>query len=213
MPISAYILYRLGVREGEDMRNRVEATGNVLIFVSIIFLALITMLGYSGFVRGDSNIAVIGVLLAVLDGVFFTLVLVYSQRLNHAGVGPSAVLGLRLPVYVMVTGGLYLAGAGYQPETSLTTEQVMTFVGLGFLLLVPPLYFFQKAVSMISALTISAITALGPLVIFGLQVIEGRVGYSTVTLTGLSIYMLGAILSAYGAVTATSGAQENAVSD
>ena len=48
MPISAYILYRLGVREGEDMRNRVEATGNVLIFVSIIFLALITISHYCG---------------------------------------------------------------------------------------------------------------------------------------------------------------------
>ena len=45
MPISAYLLFRFGIREGEDMRNKSEAIGNSLIFASILFLALITMTG------------------------------------------------------------------------------------------------------------------------------------------------------------------------
>lgn len=203
MPISAYLLYRFGIREGENMRNRSEAIGNALIFVSILFLALITMSGWSGFVRGDRSIAVLGILLAVVDGVFFTLILIYSQRLNRNGVGPSAVLGIRLPLYVMVTGGLYFSGMGYQPDTDLTSSQVAFYVAVGFLLLVPPLYFFQKAVSLLSTLTVSALTALGPFVIFMLQLAEGRVDYSVMTLIGLAIYILGAILSAFGAVKAT----------
>lgn len=161
------------------------------------------MAGWSGFVLGDSSIAVLGILLAVIDGVFFTLILVYSQRLNRNGVGPSAVLGIRLPLYVVVTGGLYFLGMGYQPEAELTSGEIVFYVAVGFLLLIPPLYFFQKAVSMLSALTISALTALGPFVIFLLQLVEGRVEYSTMTLAGLAIYILGAILSAYGAVKAT----------
>lgn len=161
------------------------------------------MAGWSGFVLGDSSIAVLGILLAVIDGVFFTLILVYSQRLNRNGVGPSAVLGIRLPLYVVVTGGLYFLGMGYQPEAELTSGEIVFYVAVGFLLLIPPLYFFQKAVSMLSALTISALTALGPFVIFLLQLVEGRVEYSTMTLAGLAIYIPGAILSAYGAVKAT----------
>ena len=114
MPIIAYVLYRFGLREGEDMRNKLETSGNILIFCSILFLAVITLTGLSGFVRGDQSIAIIGVLLAVIDGIFFTLILVYSQRLSRGGVGPAAVLGLRLPLYVLVTG--FIAYGGYQAE-------------------------------------------------------------------------------------------------
>jgi hypothetical protein len=44
---------------------------------------------------------------------------------------------------------------------------------------------------------------LGPFVIFGLQVIEGRVDYSAATLIGLAVYFAGAVLAASGAVKAT----------
>ena len=53
---------------------------------------------------------------------------------------------------------------------------------------------------MISTLTVSALTALGPFVIFALQMIEGRVDYSTATLIGLAVYCAGSLLSATGAV-------------
>ena len=201
MPITAYVLYRLGVREGEPMRNGPEAVGNLLIFLSIIFLAMITVLGYSGFVRGDSSKAILGILLAITDGIFFTLILVYSQRLNKAGVQPAVVLGIRLPLYVLVTGFVaYGAGRELAP---LDQSEIVFFVLLGFLLTVPPLYFLQKAVSMLTTLTISAITALGPFIIFMLQMVEGRIDYSQVTLMGLTIYIIGAILASWGAVKAT----------
>ncbi len=205
MPITAYVLYRLGLREGENMRNKSEAIGNTLIFCSIIFLGIITVAGLSGFVRGDRSIALLGVFLAIIDGVFFTLILVYSQRLNIAGVGPSAVLGLRLPLYVLVTG--FIAYGGSEPNQSLPISELGLYVVIGFLLTIPPLYFLQKAVPMLSTLTISALTALGPFVILGLQLVEGRIDYSPVTMIGLAIYMVGAVLSAAGAVKATSDNQ------
>ncbi len=201
MPITAYVLYRLGLREGEPMRNRFEAVGNLLIFLSIIFLTVITVTGFSGFVRGDQHIAIIGILLAIIDGVFFTLILVYSQRLNKAGVGPSAVLGLRLPLYVIVTGMIAFSGSRASPI--LGGSEIALYVLTGFCLTIPPLYFLQKAIPMLSTLTLSAITALGPFVIFCLQLVEGRVDYSLMTLTGLTIYITGAILSATGAVKAS----------
>lgn len=200
MPITTYILYRCGVREGEDMRNRMEAAGNLLLFCGIVFLAVVTVAGLSGFVRGTWQAALAGVLLAVVDGVFFTWVLVYSQRLDRVGVGPGAVLGLRLPLYILVAGGCVLLEV--DRKETLETSEVALFVLIGLLLTVPPLYTLQKAISMISTLTVSALTALGPFVIFGLQMIEGRVDYSTATLAGLSIYFAGSLLSAVGAVRA-----------
>jgi hypothetical protein len=60
----------------------------------------------------------------------------------------------------------------------------------------------QRAVALISTLTIGALTALGPFIIFGLQLIEGRVDYAPATLAGLGLYSIGAVLAALGAVTA-----------
>ena len=201
MPITAYVLYRLGIREGEQMRNRLEAIGNSLIFLSIIFLAIITVAGFTGFVRGDWLVGLTGVVLAILDGIFFTLILVYSQRLSKVGVGPGAVLGLRLPLYVIVTGCLVMTGS--EQSDALPVSDVMIYVAIGFMLTIPPLYLLQRAVSMISTLTLSALTALGPFVIFGLQLVEGRIEYRDMTLIGLSVYFAGALFASIGAVRGT----------
>lgn len=203
MPVTAYLLYRFGIREGEPMRNRLEAAGNVLLFFSIVFLALITVVGLSGFVRGGFPAALGGVCLAVIDGVFFTFILVYSQRLNRAGVGPSTVLGIRLPLYVLVTGALAV-GVTAAPS-DLSTGEIALYVTVGFALTVPPLYLLQRAVPLVPTLTISSITALGPLFIFALQMLESRVDFSAATLIGLAAYTVGALLAATGAVRASAG--------
>jgi drug/metabolite transporter (DMT)-like permease len=199
MPITTWFLYKLGVA-GENMRNRMESVGTVMLFFGIVYLAYVTISGQSGFVRGDQDVALAGVLLAVADGVFFTMVLVYSQRLSKNGVGAGAVLGLRLPLYVVIAGGCVVSDIDF--KQSLETSDIALFVLLGLLLTIPPLYSLQKAISMISTLTISALTALGPFLIFALQLLEGRVDYSSATLTGLGIYFTGSLFAAVGAVKA-----------
>ena len=49
-------------------------------------------------------------------------------------------------------------------------------------------------------MTIAAVTALGPVIVFVLQMVEGRVAYAPATLAGLLIYMSGALVAALGAV-------------
>ncbi|MGB1254535.1 MAG: hypothetical protein ACPG51_01675 [Thiolinea sp.] len=203
MPLTAYLLHRLGIHGGEAMRNRFEAAGNTLILFSILFLTIITLTGLSGFVRGSHTAALAGILLAVLDGVFFTLILVYSQRLNAGGVGPATVLGIRLPLYVLVAAAAYYAAPDFPQPTQLNHTQVLIYTMIGFLLLVPPLYFLQQAVSLLSTLTVSTLTALGPFAIFCLQFIEDRIPYSPLTMAGLALYFIGAILAAWGAVKAS----------
>ncbi len=203
MPVTAYLAYRFGVREGEPMRNATEALGNLFLFAGVVYLAAVTLSGLSGFVRGDTSVAFMGVALAITDGVLFTWVLIYCQRLNRAGVSPGAVFGLRFPLYVLFTGTIAAVGIGQ--KAALSTSDIAIFVAFGLALTVPPLYALQKAVSLVSTMTISALTALGPFVIFGLQIIEGRVEYAPATLIGLALYFVGALLTAFGAVKATVG--------
>jgi len=201
MPITTYIAYRCGVPEGEAMRSRTEAAGNMLVFVGIVVLCVITISGWSGFVRGGSWIAAAGLVLAVADGVFFTWLLIYCQRMDRVGVSPGAVFGLRFPLYVIVAGGMAAAGVGQKETLSLLETSVIVLMGLA--LTIPPLYALQRAVAHVSTLTISTLTALGPFVIFGLQMIEGRVEYAPATLVGLFIYFIGALVAAFGAVQAS----------
>lgn len=205
MPVTTYVLYRLGVQEGEGVRNLAEGIGTFGLFLSILYLGYITISGQSGFVRGDGALPALGGTgLAIVDGVLFTWVLVISKRLNTVGVGPGAVLGLRLPLYVLVASALTVAGV--DAREPLPMADIGLFVLLGVLLTVPPLYALQKAVSLVSTLTISSLTALGPFIIFALQILEARVEYSQATLIGLALYSVASLLSAVGAVRAATQA-------
>ena len=77
-------------------------------------------------------------------------------------------------------------------------EDIAVAVMIGLFIMAFPIYAVQKAVSLVSALTIGAMTSLGPLFVFGFQMIEGRVDHAPATLTGLAIYFGGALLAAAG---------------
>ena len=196
MPVAAYLADRLGANEGQQPINAIEALGLLLLIAAIIYLVGVTLSGNSGFVRGGSLTALAGVLLAIADGVFFTLMLICSQRLDTKGVGPGTVFGLRFPLYVVTAGGLSLYGL--DAKTALPADTVLFIVLLGLLLTVPHLYALQRAVGNISTAAISALTTLGPFIIFLLQIFEDRVEYSNATLVGLVIYCVGSLISVAG---------------
>lgn len=200
MPLTAFAAYCLGTAEGEPMRNRIEAFGNLILLAAVVFLSVVTIAGWSGFVRGGTEVALAGTFLAIFEGVLFTCMLIYCQRMDRGGVGPAGVFALRFPLYIVAAGGL--AAAGFDHKEEVAALDVVTIVAIGIALTVPPLYALQRAVSLISTLTIGALTALGPFIIFGLQLIEDRVDYAPATLVGLALYSLGAVLAAFGAVRA-----------
>lgn len=201
MPIAAWAAYRLGWPEGEAMRNPLEAGGNIIILLAILYLSWITIAGQSGFVRGGWEYGLLGVILAIAEGSIFTWVLIYSQRLDRGGVGAGTVFGLRFPLYVISAAAL--AGMGFDQKAGIPWSEFAMVVVLGLALIIPPLYALQRALSTLSTLTVATITALGPFLIFTLQMTEGRVDYSTPTLIGLGIYFIGAIAAATGAVRAS----------
>ncbi len=196
MPITAFLAYRFGFSEGHKNLHKYEIMGMILLLFGIIFLAIITIGGHSGFVRGGSYVAAIGVLLAIVDGILFTIMLIYSQRLDKSGVGPTVVFGLRFPLYVLAAGGLSIYGV--DAKSALPSSDLGIIVLLGLILTVPHLFALQKALTQISTPLISTLTTLGPFIIFLLQIFEGRVEYSSVTLIGLFVYFAGAMLSVYG---------------
>lgn len=201
MPLAAWAFARLGVAEGAGPRNPIEASGFALIFGGAVFLTAVTIAGWSGFVRGGPSAALLGAVLAVGEGVLFTWLLVLCQRLDRKGVSANVVFGLRFPLYVIAAG--MLSAVGFDQKEAIGAGETALIVAAGLILIIPPLYALQRAIALISTLTISVLTALGPFAIFTLQLVEGRVEHSTATLIGLGVFFAGSLAAAFGAVRAT----------
>ena len=196
IPVAILAFSALGVPEASTLRNRIEGAGLVVVVIAVIYLAVITLLGQSGFVRGGWMVAMSGLLLTGVSAISLAAMMVYSQRLDRLGVAPVAQYGLRFPLYVIVA--LLAAGLGLDTKGPVDPHRLLIVVLIGFIIMAFPVFAMQKAISLMSTLTLAVITALGPLFVFLFQIIESRVDYAPATMTGLTIYFAGALLAAVG---------------
>ena len=194
MPISAIMFARLGIGEPADLKTPQERIGFFLVVLGIVVLAGATILGFSGFVRGSTQAAALsGLACSVLSGSAFALMLVHCRTLDSSGLGPVTVFAFRFPIYILLAAAGWFLQLDFKGPVDV--GEVATAILIGFAIMAFPLYAMQKAVSGVGVLLLSTITALGPLVVFCLQLIEDRVTFSGFTLTGLLVYSLGALLA------------------
>jgi len=194
MPVSAIALARLGIGEPVYLRTAQERTGFGLVVLGILVLAGATLLGYSGFVRGSIQAsATPGLACSILSGGAFAWMLVHCRTLDARGLGPATVFAFRFPVYILLAAAGWFLRLDYKGPVD--AGEAATAILVGFAIMAFPLYAMQKAVSGVGVLLLSTITALGPLVVFCLQMMEGRVAFSGFTLAGLLVYSLGALLA------------------
>jgi len=197
VPLGTVIAAWLGLPEAWSPNRRIDHAGNALILMSIIMLATITVFGFSGFVRGDWLVALVGVSLSALSGGCTAFVILYSVRLNGRGVGPLAQFGLRFLLYTLLALLAFLFGLDDKGVAAPASD--LAWIALiGLVIIAFPLYLVQKAVPLIQASMIAAMTALGPAMVFLMQFFDGRVDYSSATLAGLTIYIVGALMAVYG---------------
>lgn len=211
VPLGIVIASVIGIEEASVPRRQLVWLGNSLILGSILVLAVITVSGMSGFVRGGALAAGIGVTLSAVSGGCTAFVILYSVRLNARGVGPLAQFGLRFVVYTMLALAAFLCGIDAKGFATSDFE-LARIVAIGLIVIAFPLYLVQKAVPFLPAPTIAAMTALGPAMVFAMQLLEGRVNYAPATLIGLAIYLSGALIAVWGATRKNVNTQAMAAS-
>lgn len=197
VPLGTVIGAWIGLPEAKGQTGRLSNVGNAAILCSILILGTITAVGLSGFVRGGPLIGLAGTVLAATSGACTAFVILYSVRLNRRGVGPLAQFGLRFMLYTLI------AIAAVQLELDdkgepISVQELSVIVLIGLAVIALPLYLVQKAVPLVSPATIAAITAQGPVLVFLMQLFDGRIDYSSATLFGLAIYMICAFIAVCG---------------
>lgn len=200
VPLGTIFAHWCGLAEAATPRRRLVDIGNLVILASVLMLTAITVLGLSGFVRGNWFEGLAGALLSAISGVCTAFVILLSTRLNRRGVGPLAQFGLRFVIYTGLAATAYRLGLDDKGVATQPMELAWVVL-IGMAVIAFPLYLVQKAIPLLHPSLIAAMTALGPVMVFLMQLIEGRVDYSSATLTGLSAYMFGALLAVYGSIS------------
>ncbi len=197
MPLVTHLATKFGFLEGRTTLTKTAIFGNLLIILSIIALIVTTLSGLSGFVRGDWTVGLLGICLSLFSGALAAYIILYSVRLNGQGVGPLAQFGLRFFLYILLASFFVYLGFDAK-DVELPTKELLTIYLIGLGVIGLPLYLFQKAVPLASAATIAAVTSLGPAIVFALQLMDARLTYAPATLAGLILYIIGALIAAYG---------------
>ncbi|MGH1482013.1 MAG: hypothetical protein ACRBM6_25325 [Geminicoccales bacterium] len=194
LPITVVVAASLGMSFAEPVASKSEGASYLILIASLIFLVYITVSDLSGFVRGSAIHGLIGASLALFAGAAISLAVIACRRMDAKGLGPTAQFGARFILYAVIAAILAVAGVDSKGPVSANEVFQVFFVGLAIIAV--PIYAFQRAVPLVSAKTIAVATATGPLIVFGFQMVEGRVAFAPATLLGLIVYCSSAFLIA-----------------
>jgi drug/metabolite transporter (DMT)-like permease len=193
-PLTIVALAACGVRLAKpSVVSRQEALGYAGIALSLIGLWWVVLSGQSGLPGTDHAISLVGLALLVVSGSSITISLLYSKRLHDHGVSAGAVTSVRYLALILLAAGVEaskgrLAGIESLGDLATLSVAAITLVAL-------PLFALQVGVARTAPLTTHVVRALGPVCVFALQQIDGRLVYSTPTLVCIMAYAAFAIAS------------------
>jgi drug/metabolite transporter (DMT)-like permease len=173
----------------EVLVTRLERLAYFGLLVSLIFSAAVALSGLSGARSPSFGSALVGVTLAACGGVSISVSTMVCRRLNDAGVTPGALLSLRYPATALAAAILAVLSPSGLPYGLLWVD---AFMVLGSLLIIVPSYVNQLAISLASPLTVRVVLAVGPVLIFVGQLVEGRLTPSPHSLTAAVLYAVAA---------------------
>jgi drug/metabolite transporter (DMT)-like permease len=170
-----------------------EYLGYAGIAMSMVGLAWVVLSGRSGFIAGGEAMALLGLAALIVSGAAITISLLYCKRLQDRGVGAQVVTSVRYVLLILIAAGVVWQKGGLIGVDSASDAATLTSVAT--VLIVLPLYAFQVGIGLTAPLTAQVLRALGPVFVFALQQIEGRLSYSAPTLICILAYSAAAILS------------------
>ena len=193
-PLTVVVLGARGVALAKpEAISRIEYVGYVGIAVSIIGLWWVVLGGYSGLAVTDLVVSVAGLALLSVSGISITISLLYCKRLQDRGIGADAVTAARYLLLTLFAGTVVLWHGNFGGID--TPRQFTLLSAATTVLIVLPLYAYQLGIGRTTPLTAQVIRALGPVFVFALEQLDGRLNYSLPTLACILVYSASVIVS------------------
>ena len=194
-PLSVVWLDRLVPGVPPAPLRRAERPIHLGLLAALVFAAAVALAGLSGAGRQSFGTVALGIILATGAGVSISLSTVLCRRLNDGGVDPTALVSVRFIGAIVLAAGLAFF-SGHDVVAGLSKTGIEVILGASLLLIVLPVYVNQVGVSLASPLTVRVALAVGPVLIFLLQLIEGRLSPSPYSLAAGVLYGLFAVSAA-----------------
>jgi hypothetical protein len=176
-------------------RSLAERRLHAGLLAALLFAAVVMLAGCSGLGPQPIGHAVAGLALTIGGGICISVSALLSRTVNDAGVGPATLIALRFPGAVLLAAVLAVA-SGTPVVAGVTPSVLGTVAVASLLLIVLPNYVNQVGIALASPLTVRAVLAVGPVAVFLLQVVEGRLPSSPFTLSACVVYALFAVAAA-----------------
>lgn len=170
-----------------------EYIGYVGMALSLAGLWWVVLAGASGLAAADPATSLIGLALLVVSGGSITISLLYCKRLQDDGISAEVVTALRYVALIVLAAIMVLARAETIARPDTTGLAVLA--ALTTVLIVLPLFALQVGIGLTAPLTANVLRALGPVFVFALEQVDGRMTYSTPTLLCILVYSGSAIVS------------------
>jgi drug/metabolite transporter (DMT)-like permease len=170
-----------------------EALGYAGIALALVGLWWVVLSKQSGLPGADHATSLVPLALVLVSGASITISLLYSKRLHDHGVSAEAVMAVRYLALILLAACIE-ASKGRLPDI----EQVGGLAMLSLVatvLIALPTFALQVGIVLTAPLTAHVIRSLGPVCVFAVQQLDGRLVYSTPTLVCILGYSAAAIAS------------------
>jgi hypothetical protein len=161
------------------------------LLAALVFSAAVALCGLSGARAQPVGIAALGVMVAASGGIAISVSTMLCRKLNDAGGTPGTVLALRYPGITLAAA--MLASLSSSGLAAAHAVRVDAFLVIATLLSIFPSYVNQVGISLASPLTVRVVLAARPVLLFLVQLIEGRLSASPYSLTAAILYAVAAV--------------------
>jgi hypothetical protein len=175
--------------------ERKERMLHVGVMVALVAATAVVLGGLSALGAQPLPMAALGIVLALAGGVSISISTLLCRALNDTGQRPATLLAMRFPGAVGLAGA-FAFGSPATPLAGLAPDVLGGVALAAFLLIVLPNYINQIGVALASPVTVRAVLAVGPVLVFALQLGDGRLSSSGWTLAVAVLYAAFAVAAA-----------------
>jgi len=187
-PLIALVAGYLGFVEKLSRMSVLEALCYAGIAASLVGLAAVVILGYSGMTMSAAGVEPVALLIVATGGTAVTFSYIYTKRFTDGGAGSDAVMTTRFLLAAVVTGLLLVFAEQSKPVPPLNELPWLAIASFGLMVL--PSFSVQMGVSRTTALVAHVFRSLGPVSVFIVQQVDGRLQFSGATLACILVFSL-----------------------
>ena len=173
--------------------SRIEYAGYAGMAISVAGLWWVVIGGYSSLTGTNPTQTIVGLALLSVSGISITISLLYCKRLQDRGIGADAIMTARFVILILLAAVMVFRQGGFGGVA--TPRQFIVLSAAATVLIALPLYAYQLGIGRTSPLTAQIIRALGPVFVFALEQLDGRLHYSLPTLACILVYSASVIVS------------------